>query len=84
MNVELFSFLPGSILAVSAMDPYSNGKCNTFVGICIQRSGKGLGATFILRNVINGQGKYPEFVMPFKDVVRTFRKRNGISFKQQG
>ncbi|KAH0621789.1 hypothetical protein JD844_023416 [Phrynosoma platyrhinos] len=52
--------LPGgrcrSILAVTAADPYANGKTSTFVGVCIQRSGKGLGGTFILRNVIEGQG----------------------------
>ncbi|XP_063173815.1 large ribosomal subunit protein bL19m [Candoia aspera] len=54
--INIPEFYVGSILAVSATDPYSNGKCNTFVGLCIQRSGKGLGATFILRNVIIGQG----------------------------
>ncbi|ETE67852.1 39S ribosomal protein L19, mitochondrial [Ophiophagus hannah] len=54
--INIPEFYAGSILAVSAMDLYSNGKCNTFVGICIQRSGNGLGATFKLRNVINGQG----------------------------
>uniref|UniRef100_A0A8D2IRF8 Large ribosomal subunit protein bL19m n=2 Tax=Varanus komodoensis TaxID=61221 RepID=A0A8D2IRF8_VARKO len=54
MNIP--EFYVGSILAVSAADPHSNGKSSTFVGLCIQRSGKGLGATFILRNVIEGQG----------------------------
>ncbi|KTF74566.1 hypothetical protein cypCar_00008501 [Cyprinus carpio] len=49
-------FYVGSILAVSMTDPHVNGNFNRFVGICIQRSGKGLGATFILRNVVDGQG----------------------------
>ncbi|MBN3304363.1 RM19 protein, partial [Amia calva] len=49
-------FYVGSILAVTMADPYINGKTNRFVGICIQRSGKGLGATFLLRNIIDGQG----------------------------
>lgn len=38
-------------------DPHAEGKSNRFVGICIQRGGKGLGATFILRNIINNQGE---------------------------
>ncbi|XP_015262689.1 PREDICTED: 39S ribosomal protein L19, mitochondrial [Gekko japonicus] len=49
-------FYVGSILSVTAADPYAHGKKNTFVGICIQYSGKGLGATFKLRNIIEGQG----------------------------
>lgn len=38
-------------------DPNASGKTNRFVGICIQRGGKGLGATFVLRNIINNQGE---------------------------
>ncbi|CAH2245737.1 39S ribosomal L19, mitochondrial [Pelobates cultripes] len=49
-------FYVGSILAVSMSDPHANGKINRFVGICIERGGSGLGATFALRNVIEGQG----------------------------
>ncbi|XP_076872661.1 large ribosomal subunit protein bL19m [Brachyhypopomus gauderio] len=49
-------FYVGSVLAVSMSDPHAAGKSNRFVGICIQRSGSGLGATFKLRNVIDGQG----------------------------
>ncbi|KAJ8270492.1 hypothetical protein GJAV_G00115480 [Gymnothorax javanicus] len=49
-------FYVGSILAVTMLDPHASEKTNRFVGICIQRSGKGLGATFILRNIIDGQG----------------------------
>ncbi|KAI3364250.1 hypothetical protein L3Q82_011054, partial [Scortum barcoo] len=49
-------FYAGSILAVTMADPCASGKTNRFVGICIQRGGKGLGATFILRNIIDGQG----------------------------
>lgn len=39
-------------------DPHASGKTNRFVGICIQRGGKGLGATFILRNIIDNQGDW--------------------------
>ncbi|KAG7461094.1 hypothetical protein MATL_G00206450 [Megalops atlanticus] len=49
-------FYVGSILAVTMSDPNDSGKSNRFVGICIQRSGKGLGATFVLRNIVEGQG----------------------------
>ncbi|XP_004473417.1 large ribosomal subunit protein bL19m [Dasypus novemcinctus] len=49
-------FYVGSILRVTTADLYANGKTSQFLGICIQRSGKGLGATFILRNTIEGQG----------------------------
>lgn len=49
-------FYVGSILAVTMADPNASGKSNRFVGICIQRGGKGLGATFVLRNIIDGQG----------------------------
>ncbi|XP_040849569.1 39S ribosomal protein L19, mitochondrial [Ochotona curzoniae] len=49
-------FYVGSILRVTTADPYAKGKTSQFLGICIQRSGKGFGATFILRNTIEGQG----------------------------
>ncbi|XP_008311334.1 large ribosomal subunit protein bL19m [Cynoglossus semilaevis] len=49
-------FYTGSILAVTMADPNASGKSNRFVGICIQRGGKGLGATFVLRNIIDNQG----------------------------
>ncbi|XP_075779520.1 large ribosomal subunit protein bL19m [Pelodiscus sinensis] len=49
-------FYVGSILSVTTADPYASDKTSRFVGICIQRGGKGLGATFVLRNVIEGQG----------------------------
>uniref|UniRef100_A0A3Q3FZI5 Large ribosomal subunit protein bL19m n=1 Tax=Labrus bergylta TaxID=56723 RepID=A0A3Q3FZI5_9LABR len=45
-----------SILAVTMGDPNASGKSNRFVGICIQRGGKGLGASFVLRNIIDNQG----------------------------
>lgn len=38
-------------------DRNGSGKANRFVGICIQRGGKGLGATFVLRNIIDNQGE---------------------------
>lgn len=43
-------------------DPHASGKANRFVGICIQRGGKGLGATFVLRNIIDHQGEVYLFV----------------------
>ncbi|XP_060907917.1 39S ribosomal protein L19, mitochondrial [Labrus mixtus] len=49
-------FYVGSILAVTMGDPNASGKSNRFVGICIQRGGKGLGASFVLRNIIDNQG----------------------------
>ncbi|KAM9798203.1 large ribosomal subunit protein bL19m [Neosynchiropus ocellatus] len=54
--IAIPEFYVGSILAVTMADPNSSGKTNRFVGICIQRGGKGLGATFVLRNIINNQG----------------------------
>ncbi|XP_023574128.1 39S ribosomal protein L19, mitochondrial [Octodon degus] len=49
-------FYVGSILRVTTADPYAQGKISQFLGICIQRSGSGLGATFTLRNTIERQG----------------------------
>ncbi|KAF0879629.1 RM19 protein, partial [Crocuta crocuta] len=49
-------FYVGHILRVTTADLYASGKTSQFLGICIQRSGAGLGATFILRNTIEGQG----------------------------
>ncbi|XP_044512660.1 LOW QUALITY PROTEIN: 39S ribosomal protein L19, mitochondrial [Gracilinanus agilis] len=49
-------FYVGSILAVTSSDPHAKGKSSRFLGICTQRSGHGLGATFVLRNTIEGQG----------------------------
>ncbi|XP_017311380.1 39S ribosomal protein L19, mitochondrial [Ictalurus punctatus] len=49
-------FYVGSVLSVTTSDPHAANNTNRFVGICTQRSGKGLGATFILRNIIDGQG----------------------------
>lgn len=51
-----YFILAGSVLAVTTADPHASEKVNRFVGICIQRGGKGLGATFVLRNVIEDQG----------------------------
>lgn len=49
-------FYVGSIIAVTTTDQYSSVKSNRFVGICVQRGGKGLGGTFVLRNIIENQG----------------------------
>ncbi|XP_056150307.1 39S ribosomal protein L19, mitochondrial [Lampris incognitus] len=54
--LDIPEFYVGSILAVTMADPHSSGKSNRFVGICIQRGGKGLGATCVLRNIIDNQG----------------------------
>ncbi|XP_029985127.1 large ribosomal subunit protein bL19m [Sphaeramia orbicularis] len=54
--LDIPEFYVGSILAVTMSDPNASGKTSRFVGICIQRGGKGLGATFVLRNIIDNQG----------------------------
>ncbi|XP_028997002.1 39S ribosomal protein L19, mitochondrial [Betta splendens] len=54
--LDIPEFYVGSILAVIMADPNASGKTHRFVGICIKRSGKGLGATFVLRNIIENQG----------------------------
>lgn len=46
-------------------DPNASGKVNRFVGICIQRGGHGLGATFVLRNIIDNQGEVYYFLCYF-------------------
>jgi large subunit ribosomal protein L19 len=43
-------------MKVGVSDKYAVGKINEFVGICIQRDGNGLRASFILRNVVDNQG----------------------------
>ncbi|KAF6737546.1 39S ribosomal protein L19, mitochondrial [Oryzias melastigma] len=55
-SLNIPEFYVGSILAVTMADPNASAKTNRFVGICIQRGGRGLGATFVLRNILNGQG----------------------------
>lgn len=58
VKVHLSSACVGSILRVTTADQFASGKTSQFLGICIQRSGAGLGATFILRNTIEGQGRF--------------------------
>ncbi|XP_071445675.1 large ribosomal subunit protein bL19m [Hetaerina americana] len=55
-QIDIPEFYVGSILAVSTADPHAQSKTNRFVGICIERAGCGLRASFILRNVIDNQG----------------------------
>ena len=55
-NIDIPFFTPGSYLAVTQAYPHSPTGTTKFVGICIARRNKGLGSTFILRNVINGVG----------------------------
>ena len=55
-RINIPFFTAGSYLAVTRADPYSVTGITKFVGICIARRNKGLGSTFILRNVMEGQG----------------------------
>ncbi|XP_044749322.1 39S ribosomal protein L19, mitochondrial [Coccinella septempunctata] len=55
-QVAIPEFYVGSILAVTISDKHSPGRSERFVGICIQRLGCGLRATFLLRNVIDNEG----------------------------
>lgn len=55
-HVAIPEFYVGSIVAVTYSEPHATGKVNRFVGICIERKGCGLRATFQLRNVIDNQG----------------------------
>lgn len=55
-QIDIPEFYVGSILAVTVADQHAQGKTNRFVGICIERTGCGLRAAFILRNVIDHQG----------------------------
>ena len=55
-KIDIPFFTSGSYLAVIRADPHSPTGTTKFVGICIARRNKGLGSTFILRNVISGIG----------------------------
>ncbi|KAK2582592.1 hypothetical protein KPH14_004880 [Odynerus spinipes] len=61
--VAIPEFYVGSILAVTYSESHAPGKINRFVGICIQRKGCGLRASFILRNVVDNQGVEVSFDM---------------------
>ncbi|XP_063242854.1 large ribosomal subunit protein bL19m [Bacillus rossius redtenbacheri] len=56
VHVDIPEFYVGSILAVTTSNPHASGKTSRFVGICIDRSGCGLRASFILRNVVDHLG----------------------------
>lgn len=51
-NINIPYFIGGCHVAVTYADQASPTGLNKFVGICIARRNKGLGTTFILRNVI--------------------------------
>ncbi|XP_078048592.1 mitochondrial ribosomal protein L19 isoform X1 [Augochlora pura] len=53
--ISIPEFYVGSVLAVTYSDPHATGKVNRFVGICIMREGCGLRASFLLRNVVDGE-----------------------------
>ncbi|KAK9680129.1 Ribosomal protein L19 [Popillia japonica] len=55
-QIDIPEFYVGCILAVTTSDKHNPAKNHRFVGICIQRSGCGLRANFLLRNVIDNQG----------------------------
>nr|AEE63526.1 unknown [Dendroctonus ponderosae] len=55
-QIDIGEFYVGSVLAVTSSDRHAPGKTHRFVGICIQREGCGLRASFILRNVVDHQG----------------------------
>ena len=54
INVEIPFYCAGSYMSVTYADPLSHSGVNKFVGICIAKRNKGIGSTFILRNVIAG------------------------------
>ncbi|XP_076619644.1 mitochondrial ribosomal protein L19 [Colletes latitarsis] len=54
--ISIPEFYVGSVLAVTYSEPHAAGKVNKFVGICIQREGCGLRASFVLRNIVDGEG----------------------------
>ncbi|XP_011146389.1 39S ribosomal protein L19, mitochondrial isoform X2 [Harpegnathos saltator] len=55
-HINIPEFYVGSILSVTYSEPHAPGKVNKFIGICIERKGCGLRATFQLRNVVDGYG----------------------------
>ncbi|XP_065202358.1 large ribosomal subunit protein bL19m [Planococcus citri] len=55
-HIELPEFYVGSILAVTSSNVHAPMKTTRFLGICIQREGCGLRATFTLRNTVDNQG----------------------------
>ncbi|XP_046404532.1 39S ribosomal protein L19, mitochondrial [Ischnura elegans] len=63
VEIDIPEFYVGSVLAVTFADKHAQSKSNRFVGICIERAGCGLRASFILRNVIDNQGVEIKFEM---------------------
>jgi large subunit ribosomal protein L19 len=55
-HIHIPEFYVGSIMKVTVSDPHSQGKTNSFVGICTQREYTGLCTQITLRNVIDHQG----------------------------
>ena len=55
-QLNIADFCAGSLMAVTRADPHSRSGESRFVGICIARRNKRLGSTFVLRNVIAGEG----------------------------
>lgn len=55
-HIKIPEFYVGSVLAVIYSEPNAPGKINKFVGICVERNGCGLRASFQLRNIVDHQG----------------------------
>lgn len=55
-HIDIPEFYVGSVLAVTYSEPHASGKINRFVGICVERNGSGLRATFQLRNIVDSHG----------------------------
>lgn len=49
-------FSTGDILSVKSVSSCSSKKRQTFLGVCISKKNKGLRSSFILRNMLDGDG----------------------------
>ncbi|KAF7993473.1 hypothetical protein HCN44_010068 [Aphidius gifuensis] len=61
--IDIPEFYVGSIVAVTYSEPHAPNKTNRFLGICIQRTGCGLRAAFVLRNVVDHMGIEKEYYL---------------------
>lgn len=71
-KVDIPFFCAGSYISILYADSYSQTGTNKFVGICIAKSNKGIGSTFILRNVINGvpvERMFESFSPKIKEII---------------
>eukprot|EP00118_Oscarella_pearsei_P021904 m.249161 g.249161 ORF g.249161 m.249161 type:complete len:213 (+) comp40300_c0_seq5:297-935(+) len=61
--ISIPEFCAGTYMAVTCSDPYARNGEIRFVGICLERRNKRLGSSFILRNVIDGEGLEKTFYL---------------------